>query len=95
MKSAAPIKLEKLGTLTHVKCGNITLSIRCSEIGIYIRMDDEFAKGNGYNSIQDADKSGLFNFPLNEITPAEDGYVWLYFDENSHDFFGISNTAED
>lgn len=61
------------------------------ERALYVRMDDDFARANGYASLQDMkDKEPDVKAQLAKSVKQADGYVWLYW--NNGDCFGIDKT---
>lgn len=57
---------------------------------LYIRVDDAFARSNGYASLQDfKDKVPEFRKALGECVKGKDGYLWLYYNPEIDEFVGI------
>ena len=95
MCKAKPINPEKLGVLHQYECCGQIISVRCSDMGVFIRMDDDFAKANGYESLTDMGNAiPSFGENLKRCVVNLDGFVWLHFDEESHDFFGVFTEVE-
>lgn len=71
--------------------GNLTICKVIKGKDCYVRVDDAFARINGYASLQDfKDKQPEFKKQLDMCMKHKDGYVWLFLDMEMKEFLGFN-----
>lgn len=89
--------VEKSAKLTILKANYennwVTLKI-VNKSNVYIKVDDAFARCNGFNSLQHMkDAEPGFKKSCDECAKDADNVLWLLIDVDSHEYLGIRKNA--